>query len=285
MPLQNLNVASATIHAQIRDDVLLEMYQYDAGYPEETPPHFHEEYQFGFSGNSTGSYFYRRAWHRVPKAGLSIIHPGERHFTKRQDFQSQPIQFHMMYIRPSTFSTFAQDVIEKLPHPPFFPAFVYPAHTAISLFQRLYNTLTTNTSTLRHEVALLDFISHIVANCNVESAYNLPFASHRVQSARDYIHDNFERDISLEQLAQVANISRFHLLRLFRQQYGFSPHMYHLQVRVNRAKLLLHQNVSLAEIAQRTGFFDQSHFGAWFKRLVGVSPGQYTKHGNNLLYL
>ncbi|GCE25873.1 hypothetical protein KDA_13570 [Dictyobacter alpinus] len=56
---------------------------------------------------------------------------------------------------------------------------------------------------------------------------------------------------------------------------GFPPHAYQTQIRIIHAKKLLADNLPLTEVALRTGFHSQSHLGWHFKRLVGITPGEY----------
>lgn len=68
-------------------------------------------------------------------------------------------------------------------------------------------------------------------------------------------------------------MSPYHFARTFKHVTGVAPHQYVLKVRLERAKsLLLRGNLSIAEVAHKVGFFDQSHFTRYFKRLVGVTP-------------
>jgi AraC family transcriptional regulator len=86
------------------------------------------------------------------------------------------------------------------------------------------------------------------------------------------------RDASpnLEQLAAVARLSPHYFARQFQRATGLPPHQYVIMRRVERAKQLLQAGTdfSLAEVATRAGFSDQSQFCQHFKRLVGVTPGQ-----------
>ena len=103
-----------------------------------------------------------------------------------------------------------------------------------------------------------------------------------VARARSFIDDCYMEDVSLEDLAKVTSLSRFHLLRAFRKETGTTPHAYLTARRISRAKVLLGQTVSLSEIALDCGFFDQSHFTRTFKAWTGVTPASYRK-GSNFL--
>jgi AraC family transcriptional regulator len=84
--------------------------------------------------------------------------------------------------------------------------------------------------------------------------------------------------ISLDELARAAQLSPFHFARQFKAATGHPPHDYHIRLRVDRAQELLRtrgREWTLAAIASECGFVDQSHFSRHFKRVVGVTPGEY----------
>lgn len=92
---------------------------------------------------------------------------------------------------------------------------------------------------------------------------------------KNYIHEHLHQDLKLNDIAAIAQISPYHFLRLFKQSMGITPHQYIVQCRLHRAKHLLQQSeLSIVEIAARTGFCDQSHLTRTFKRLIGVTPKQ-----------
>ena len=99
----------------------------------------------------------------------------------------------------------------------------------------------------------------------------------RLRAVVEYIEDHLDAGPSLEQLAAVARLSAYHFARQFKAATGLPPHQYVILRRVERAKQLLQAgtDLSLAEVAARAGFSDQSVFTRHFKRLVGVTPGQF----------
>jgi AraC family transcriptional regulator len=78
-------------------------------------------------------------------------------------------------------------------------------------------------------------------------------------------------------MAAIAHISPYHFARQFKTATGLPPHQYVILRRVERAKELLQAgtDLSLAEVAVQAGFSDQSQFTHHFKRVVGVTPGQF----------
>lgn len=92
----------------------------------------------------------------------------------------------------------------------------------------------------------------------------------------EYIKDNFEQDLTLTQIAASVNISPYHFARGFKQSTGLAPHQYLTTQRMERAKMLLSvTRLPVAEVAQRVGFSNQSHFSAQFRRATGMTPKGY----------
>lgn len=120
---------------------------------------------------------------------------------------------------------------------------------------------------------------HLLRNyCTVQlklANYPTGLSQSRLQQVREYIHEHLHQDLKLVELSAIVQLSPYHFLRLFKQQMGITPHQYILQCRIEKAQFLLqHTELSVAEIATRTGFCDQSHLTRCFKRLVGVTPKQ-----------
>lgn len=91
-----------------------------------------------------------------------------------------------------------------------------------------------------------------------------------------FIDANYDRDLSLAELASVAGMSTFHFSREFKKTTGKTPHQYLMKFRVDRAKMLLSQSeMPLTEVGLRSGFSHQSHFTRLFRRLTGTTPQAY----------
>jgi AraC-like DNA-binding protein len=95
--------------------------------------------------------------------------------------------------------------------------------------------------------------------------------------ARDLLHASILDPPNLGELAAVAGLTPFALLRAFRTAYGLPPHAYLIQLRIRRACELLRRGMKPAEVAAAVGFCDQSHLSRHFRRLVGVPPGAYQR--------
>ena len=99
----------------------------------------------------------------------------------------------------------------------------------------------------------------------------------RLRAVVDFIESNLDAAPTLERMAAVARLSPYHFARQFKAATGLPPHQYVITRRVERAKELLQAGteLSLAQVAARAGFSDQSQFYHHFRRLVGVTPGRF----------
>jgi AraC family transcriptional regulator len=99
----------------------------------------------------------------------------------------------------------------------------------------------------------------------------------RINRAFDYIECNIGNQFTLQELAQVANFSKYHFNRIFYGVVGETPFQFITRVRIERAATLLKSpaNESISEIAYKVGFTDISIFSRNFKNYFGVSASQY----------
>jgi len=86
---------------------------------------------------------------------------------------------------------------------------------------------------------------------------------------------HYSENLGLDELAQVAGLTRFQLIGLFKRTIGLTPHAYLIQIRLNAACRLLKRGTPLAESALAAGFCDQSALTKHFKRSYGITPRQF----------
>jgi AraC family transcriptional regulator len=98
----------------------------------------------------------------------------------------------------------------------------------------------------------------------------------RLSVARDYMFSNYNKNIRLEDVAEVACLSVNHLLRTFKQAYQQTPHQYLTKVRLSQAKYLLRNtDYPINEIVDIVGFECPSSFIRLFRNSFNITPGKF----------
>ncbi len=100
----------------------------------------------------------------------------------------------------------------------------------------------------------------------------------RLKRALDLLDSRFAEDLSLEDIARDAAMSKFHFIRQFKLSTGVSPYQYLLRRRLERAKALLQQgDLPIAQVALAAGFGDQSQFNRHFRREYGTTQAAFRR--------
>jgi len=95
---------------------------------------------------------------------------------------------------------------------------------------------------------------------------------------REYIEQNYDKDIKLDDLAKEYSISKYYMSHIFREQYGTSITNYLIQVRITKAKHYLRfTQLSTSDVAAKVGYEDVNYFIRMFKKVENITPGEYRK--------
>ena len=97
------------------------------------------------------------------------------------------------------------------------------------------------------------------------------------ERARDYLDSRPAEHTTLDDLAAVVGVSKFHLVRGFRERFGMPPHAYSMRVRLRFARTLLMDGRAIRETSDAAGYADVSHLTREFKRVFGTTPGRFRK--------
>lgn len=238
---------------------------------------FHESYTVCANMTRGGAEWrYRGKLQHGEGKMLMLMQPGETHRTEKLIGASS--SFRVIHLVPSWANDVAHDAgfngplnfsTGTLTHRPTYDA----------LLSFLESTQTEGTSLLERESALLRFLELLFRNGTErrESAEPDGLPTTALNRARDYLTDNYDQKILLEDLAHVARLTKFHLLRSFTRQYGLTPHAFLTHVRISKARTLLKNGRRVTGL--ELGFYDQSHFIHAFGKIMGATPTQYTRRG------
>ncbi|MEK5322897.1 AraC family transcriptional regulator [Aeribacillus composti] len=99
------------------------------------------------------------------------------------------------------------------------------------------------------------------------------------EKVKKYIAENYHRDITLNELANIVYVNPYHLAHTFKNEVGISPIQYLIKHRIEVAKtMLLHTNLTIREIASKVGYPNANYFNLLFKKFTGYSPGKFRKN-------
>jgi AraC-like DNA-binding protein len=214
---------------------------------------------------------------RILRSGMLLLcHPGEI-------LASEPVARAGFTIRvslcspPSVLQEVADEIAGRRTTTPCFRDFLKPDPYLARLLLRFQATMEAPASRLESSSRLQAMLSQIILRRGYPAPTYRQVKPERlaVRQVRDYLHDKYADDVTLDELAGLVNLSPFHLNRVFRMEIGLPPHAYQTQVRVMRSKSLLARGMAIDEVAVEVGFFDQSHFTNHFKRHFGYTPGVY----------
>jgi AraC family transcriptional regulator len=98
-------------------------------------------------------------------------------------------------------------------------------------------------------------------------------SGYKLRRVKEFINESLEEDLSLADIAAVADLSQFHFSRAFRKSTGLTPQQYLTKQRIELAKQLLeNEDLPIVEISLRAGFKNQSHFTTLFHKFTKYTP-------------
>lgn len=125
--------------------------------------------------------------------------------------------------------------------------------------------------------AQLEAVINLLSNILFDKAIELDYDEF-ISFATDYIENNLDKELSIEQLCCVLHTSKNTLYKAFRELYGCTINEYIVSRRIERAKQCLRNSAdSISEISRSVGFYNYTYFSKLFKRHTGFTPRDYRK--------
>ncbi|MFT3713206.1 MAG: AraC family transcriptional regulator [Archangium sp.] len=204
------------------------------------------------SGHST-FWAHGRVWEGRPRA-LVVLEPGDVHRDLSID---SPVTYQLLFLPEERLDLRVQSTLA-------------PNDPRGAALHRLHDAVAANADTLTLEVAYVEAL---------DSLREVPVTSHAptrsVRRALELLRERYAEPISLDELSAHAGQDKFHLCRAFRAQVGMPPHAYLTELRIHRARALLAKGAKPRDVAPQVGLYDQSQLNRHFRRIVGMTPGQF----------
>lgn len=235
-------------------------------------PHWHAEWQFCVIEEGDG--WIERGRHRQPTPAKSwfVVRPGEVHANgcERPGCVWRNLLIDATWLEECGRSELGGTGVNAG------PVEVKSEALVAAQLARLHRTLLAG-DRLAGETALHAWCAAFLNNFIPGSANPAVRVHPAVVRVHDHLLDLPAEQPSLDELAKLAGLSPWRLVRVFTATYGMPPHAFQVQARIERAKQALRAGKTLITTALDAGFSDQSHFTRHFRRLVGITPGRYSR--------
>ncbi|HSL29497.1 MAG TPA: AraC family transcriptional regulator [Anaerolineales bacterium] len=260
------------VHNPQLDVELLHAYYVQHAYPR----HSHDYYVLSLIARGRQSFTHKGTRYSTPPGGLILINPGAVHTGEPADAQG----FELRALYPSI-SLMERSVLELTGRRalPFFKEVRVDHPWATRSISSLHKALLEGASRLESESRILWTMAQIIQRYGDLSSTEIHVGKEKraIQQVRQYIEEHFTESITLHMIAQQVAFSPYYLLRVFRAEVGMPPYAYLESVRIQHTQRLIKAGKPLAEVAAEAGFSSQSHMTRQFKKIIGVTPGQYAR--------
>lgn len=235
--------------------------------------HSHSGYSIGIIESGVGGNYYRGNTYLAPPKSIVLMNPEEAH--TGYSAKELPLSYRMLYPSIDLVRQIASEA--KITGTPYFENAVVQNQLIARKILDLHEVLEKSSNQLKRESLLIEVFLAILSNYADIKTTSIKFnKEHRaIGLVREYLQDNFSSNVSLEQLVKITNLHPSYLIRIFHQSVGMPPYAYLNQIRMRKAKEFLNKGIPIADTAIAVGMSDQSHLTRQFKRIYGVTPGNY----------
>jgi AraC-like DNA-binding protein len=246
-------------------------------------PHWHDSYLVGFTEHGVQQFDCRGERHVSTPGKVFLLEPGDIHDGEAPT--ETGFTYRSLYVDPHWLQRELRLLSEDAPTNTQ-PGFAQTLASDGALAQATaaaFDVLQQPEMRIVRQAGLDRFLARLAPHLRWRLLWAQdPHLPRVANLARDYLHAHLADDIGLDTLAAITGTNRFRLSRAFKAAFGMAPHAYLIQLRLSRARHLLAQSNTPAQVAAALGFADQSHLGRWILRAYGLTPALYRKRCSNL---
>ncbi len=248
--------------------------------------HVHEGYCINVIESGAQRFYRSGVNHLAPQNSIVLVNADQVHDGSKA--VESGWSYRAMYPTPELLSDVSLELQGAKRDAPWFPQAVVSDAFMANKLRELFSVLSQSRNTLERETLYLCTMLQLLSRHAKQAKPLLALTNEPqfVRRMREYLDEHFAENISMQSLADSAELSPFYLARLFTKTVGLPPHAYQVQRRIRKAKQLLRCNsgYKLSDVATDCGFSDQSHLNRHFKRALGVTPGIYQRNCHALNY-
>jgi AraC-like DNA-binding protein len=241
------------------------------------PRHTHEYFVISLIERGHQSFSHKGTKYTTPPSGVILINPGVVHTGEAVD--KKGFELRSIYPTISHMKMAIYELTGRTRALPFFTSVRVDQPWVTKSILALHKSLSKDADVLDSESRFIWTLAQLIKQyADISSTeQHLGNEKQAIQKARWYIADHFAEGVSLSALAQHVALSPYYLIRAFCAEVGMPPYAYLESVRIQHTQRLITTDKSLAEIAAEVGFSSQSHMTHSFKKIIGVTPGQYAR--------
>jgi len=231
---------------------------------QEFKKHFHENYSIGLVLNGIHKLQIEKDDIAITQGEIKVLNPYDLHMADGN------IIWEYINFMPDSqlIKHIAQDLCDDIVDCEIRFKPLIQDKKATKYFLKLYQSLDNN---IEYEENFILFLSYLLQHYAFKNlkVQNIPV---NIKYSLDYIYTHFLDEISLDTLAKLSHLSKYHFIKVFKEKTGLTPHQYIMALKIEYAMQLISKNLPLSQIAYECGFSDQSHFIRTFKKHYGFTP-------------
>lgn len=237
-------------------------------------PHIHREFEFFVMEEGSGTIYIEDERFDIKKGEGLFINEEELHIGIKTN--EEEAKFFAVVFAPEIFGNFAMDIIMQKYVEPVIKKRIQPKRRldekCVSLLKRVHEA--------DNELMIKALLFEIWDICIRSAEKNADMLENKsiddMKVMMSYIKENYNRDITLEEMAAFLNVSKGFLCRQFSRVLHMTPFEYLIQIRIDKGcEMLKNTDLSVGEIATSCGFNSFSYFSKIFRERVGITPREY----------
>lgn len=235
--------------------------------------HYHLDFHIGLITDGQQKFHYQGSSYQVGSGQIVIMPPDELH--DGHSLLDSGYQVKVFSIDPQWLSDLAE--LKRPGNTISFSELIIHDPGVFKPLARLHHSLTQNN------------ISQLAKDCLPYEGFNqlftrygalaqkaaIPLGQQSVNTLKEYLMENLDQPVRLEQLSELCQLSPTQFQRHFKAKVGLTPYAWLSRLRLEKGMRLLKSGLCGTEVAHQIGFYDQAHFSKAFKATYGVSPSQF----------
>lgn len=246
---------------------------------EDFTKHYHDTYTIGLTYKGFLKTLYANESFYSYEYSIRINNPGEVHAGKAQEW------FHAnFYPTVEIISTIYEQIFDEKKIP-YFQRHIVDNKILFMKIHNFFDAYFKKEDEILVEELLIEAISSLILDSTLYTKnYKEIFEDKKIiKQTYELINDSIDTNFTLEMLANNVHLSKYHFLRIFKKDFGLTPHAFIINERLNRANKLIQNGLTISEASIQVGFNDQSHFTRNFKKYFGYTPSTLQKNSNFIL--